>query len=272
MAITTVTGDGISEAGIPLLEDVVTGSVSVEVAERFAYNGICSNLITYLTGPLPIHGGGGGERQCVGRNGDASDAAGRFRRRFVLGPISYNHHRLCDLYTAAFHSSNSSSCKNNDNSNCSPPAFEVVFFFFSLYLVAFGQGGHKPCVQAFGADQFDEEDEAEFKAKSSFFNWWYFSMNGGILAAILVLNYVQEYISWELGFGIPCIVMCLALVVFLLGSMTYRFHISSDERNPFVRIGRVFVKAARNWKATPAAASMEEKAQGIPSQRGAKLM
>lgn len=162
--------------------------------------------------------------------------------------------------SAAFHSYNSSSCKNNDNSACSPPSFEVVFFFFSLYLIAFGQGGHKPCVQAFGADQFDEKDEVELKAKSSFFNWWYFSMNGGILAAILVLSYIQEYISWELGFGIPCIAMCSALVVFLLGSLTYRFHINSDERNPFVRIGWVFVRAARNWKATLVAASVEEKA------------
>ncbi|KAH6834044.1 Major facilitator superfamily protein [Perilla frutescens var. hirtella] len=302
MAITTVTGDGISEAGIPLLEDVVTGSVSfngrpsrrsksgcwksasfiigVEVAERFAYNGICSNLITYLTGPL------GQSTAAAAANVNVWDGTatlltllgafvadsfwGRYRT-IIIASVTYILGLGFLSVSAAFHSSNSSSCKNNDNSNCSPPAFEVVFFFFSLYLVAFGQGGHKPCVQAFGADQFDEEDEAELKAKSSFFNWWYFSMNGGILAAILVLNYVQEYISWELGFGIPCIVMCLALVVFLLGSMTYRFHISSDERNPFVRIGRVFVKAARNWKATPAAASMEEKGQGIPSQRGAKL-
>lgn len=123
------------------------------------------------------------------------------------------------------------------SSSSSPPLLKVVFFFFSLYLVAFAQGGHKPCVQAFGADQFDEEDETELVAKSSFFNWWYFSMNGGVFVAQLVLSYIQENLSWELGFGIPCIMMCFALAIYLLGSATYRFRVRSNQKNPFVRIG-----------------------------------
>ncbi|KAL0314110.1 UNVERIFIED_CONTAM: protein NRT1/ PTR FAMILY 5.10 [Sesamum angustifolium] len=314
MAITMLVGNDVSDAETALLDDVVVrGSVDfnglpankaksgcweirffhhrcvvlipcVEVAERFAYYGISSNLISYLTGPLGQSTATAAEkRQCLEWSGDASAAFRRFRRRLLFGSISYHYHCLSALrletlrsrdlgsssMSAALHSYNSSHCKNDANNlACSPPPFEVIVFFFSLYLVAFAQGGHKPCVQAFGADQFDEEDPEECKAKSSFFNWWYFSMNGGILVAFSVLSYIQENLSWELGFGIPCIAMCLALILFLLGSMTYRFRINSDQRNPFVRIGWVFMKAARNWHAAPTVISIEEEAQQILPYEG----
>ena len=53
---------------------------------------------------------------------------------------------------------------------------QVTLFFFSLYLVAIGQGGYKPCIKVFGADQFDGDDLQEAKAKSSFFNWLMFGI------------------------------------------------------------------------------------------------
>lgn len=162
-----------------------------------------------------------------------------------------------------------SDCQNASNSAaCSPPQLQVILFFFSLYVVALAQGGHKPCVQAFGADQFDEQDPIECKAKSSFFNWWYFSFCAGVLVALTILNYIQDNLSWGLGFGIPCIVMCLALIIFFLGTRTYRFRTPSDGKNPFIRIGEVFVRAIRNWHTIPAAISTEEEAQGVlPHER-----
>ncbi|KAJ7945747.1 Protein NRT1/ PTR FAMILY 5.10 [Quillaja saponaria] len=146
------------------------------------------------------------------------------------------------------------------------PQMQLVFFFFSLYLVAIGQGGHKPCVQAFGADQFDEQHPEEFKARSSFFNWWYFSMCSGMLLTQWILNYIQDNLSWALGFGIPCIAMIIALVVFLLGTRTYRYTIQSDEKSPFMRIGHVFVAAIRNRRTTLSAVAVDQEAHGtLPS-------
>jgi peptide/histidine transporter 3/4 len=64
-------------------------------------------------------------------------------------------------------------------------------FFTALYILTVGEGGHKPCVQTFAADQFDEDSEEDRKAKSSFFNWWYLGIIVGSTSAILVVIYVE---------------------------------------------------------------------------------
>lgn len=156
-----------------------------------------------------------------------------------------------------------------DASSCSPQ-LQVILFFFWLYLVAFAQGGHKPCVQAFGADQFDANDPDECRAKSSFFNWWYFGMCAGPTVGIFVLSYIQDNLSWALGFGIPCIVMGFALIVFLLGTRTYRFVEKTEEKSAFARIGHVFAEAARNRRITHSALSVEEQACGTSHQHGSQ--
>ena len=163
---------------------------------------------------------------------------------------------------------NSSNCQGTSKFlSCSPPQPQVILFFCSLYLVALGQGGHKPCVQAFGADQFDGQNSEECKAKSSFFNWWYFSTCAGCLVTLWILNYIQENLSWGLGFGLPCIAMIVALVIFLLGTKTYRYSIKEDEKSPFLRIGRVFVAVVWNWRTTSSAIAIEEEARGtLPHQ------
>ncbi|XP_065874734.1 protein NRT1/ PTR FAMILY 5.10-like [Euphorbia lathyris] len=139
---------------------------------------------------------------------------------------------------------------------------QVILFFFSIYLVEFAQGGYKPCVQAFGADQFDGQDPKECKAKSSFFNWWYFCICAGTIEALLGLIYIQDNLSWGLGFGIPCIMMVVALIIFLLGTRSYRFSVKAEEKSVFRRIGQVFLVALRNWRTSPSAIALEEEARG----------
>lgn len=146
-------------------------------------------------------------------------------------------------------------CKNQETSVVSCVSqVKVIVFFCALYLIALGEGGFKVCLRAFGADQFDEKDPEESKAKSSYFNWLYFAISTGIFTTRLITNYVQENLSWALGFGIACLSMVLALFFFLLGINTYRFSTGGQGRqhnNPFVRIGRVFVAAAKNRQQTP---------------------
>lgn len=231
----------------------------VEIAERFAFFGIGLNLISYLTGPLGqstadaaanvnLWSGTASLLPLLGAL-IADSFLGRYRTILVASVIYISGLAFLTL-SAMLPSLGFSDCKNPNGVNSCSSQLQVILFFFSLYIVAVGQGGHKPCVQAFGADQFDVQDPEECKAKSSFFNWWYFSLCAGTIFTLLVSTYIQDNLNWALGFGIPCIAMVIALVIFILGTRTYRFSMERNEQSAFVRVGRVFVIAFKNWRTT----------------------
>lgn len=92
-------------------------------------------------------------------------------------------------------------------------------------------------------------------------------MSSGILVSLLVLTYIQDNLSWSLGFGTPCIMMICALIIFLLGSKKYRYSVKREGNNALLRIARVFVAAFRNWRFTPSSIASEEEGRGtVPHQ------
>ncbi|XP_024006106.1 protein NRT1/ PTR FAMILY 5.14 isoform X2 [Eutrema salsugineum] len=232
--------------------------IGVEVAERFAYYGIASNLISYLTGPLRqstavaaanVNAWSGISCLLPVLGAFVADAfLGRYRTIIIASLIYVLGMALLTLSALLVPITS----ENTEVTSSSTSSLLNVLFFFSLYLVAIGQSGHKPCVQAFGADQFDEKDPIEKRDRGSFFNWWYLSLSAGICLAIVVVVYIQEAVSWALGFGIPCVFMLISLVIFVLGRRCYRYtkRIPEEEINPFVRIGRVFFQAFRNQRST----------------------
>ncbi|CAI9114929.1 OLC1v1015754C1 [Oldenlandia corymbosa var. corymbosa] len=249
--------------------------IGVEMAEYFAYYGISANLITYLTGPLGQStataaenvNAWSGTSQLLPLLGAfvADTYLGRYRTIIVASVLYILALGLLTL-SAVIPSLGSFNCHNASNSSsipCPPPQIQVTTFFFSLYLMAIAQGMHKPCVHAFGADQFDGSDIEECKAKSSFFNWCGVGTCVAITLTIMILTYIQDYYSWGVGFGIPCLVMVFALVWFLLGTVTYRFHVKCAETQPVSRIGRVFVKAVKNWRITSSALCMDMESQDV---------
>jgi peptide/histidine transporter 3/4 len=122
-----------------------------------------------------------------------------------------------------------------------PSFFQNLALFGSLYVVALGTGGIKPNVSAFGADQFDVSHPSDRREKNSFFNWFYFSINLGSLLAVTVIVWIQENVSWAIGFAIPAFCMALAVVVFVAGSGRYR-HVAPSE-SPFSRVFSVIRSA-----------------------------
>lgn len=119
-----------------------------------------------------------------------------------------------------------------------------TIFYISLYIVALGTGGIKPNVSAFGADQFDEANPKDRKQKDSFFNWFYFAINLGSLLAVTVIVYIQDNISWAIGFGVPACAMVIAILLFVAGSKRYT-HVEPTE-SPVARVVSVVKVALRN--------------------------
>lgn len=126
---------------------------------------------------------------------------------------------------------------------CHPTSSQTAVTFVALYLIALGTGGIKPCVSSFGADQFDETDETEKKKKSSFFNWFYFSINIGALIASSVLVWIQMNVGWGWGFGIPAVAMAVAVISFFSGSRLYR--LQKPGGSPLTRVAQVIVASLR---------------------------
>ncbi|PWZ34757.1 hypothetical protein Zm00014a_015348 [Zea mays] len=119
-------------------------------------------------------------------------------------------------------------------------ALESAAFYAGLYLLALG-GALQPVLSSFGADQFDEEERGR---QSSFFNWFYLSINVGSLVGGTVLVWVQSSVSWGLGYGIPALFSALAVAAFLAGTATYRRH-QPPAGSPLTRVAQVVVAACR---------------------------
>ncbi|KAL6616453.1 hypothetical protein ACP70R_038723 [Stipagrostis hirtigluma subsp. patula] len=217
--------------------------MAMEIAERFAYKGVAANLITYLTGPLG---------QPMARAAASIDAWKGVSQMLPLPlPLACVADAWLGRYRAIILASLIFVVSMGSLSLSSAfPVFRaghVAVFYVALYLVALGEGAHKPCAQAFAADQFDEKDPKESAARSSFFNWWYFGMCAGTAVTTMVSSYVQDNVGWGLGFGIPCIVIAVSLAVFLLGTRSYRYY-TIREASPFSRVGKAFLALIKTWR------------------------
>ncbi|ODM93509.1 Solute carrier family 15 member 1 [Orchesella cincta] len=103
----------------------------------------------------------------------------------------------------------------------------VAFSLIGLALIALGTGGIKPCVAAFGGDQFQipgQESQLE-----SYFAVFYFSINSGSLLTQIVTPIFREDIScfgddscYPLAFSVPAALMIVALIIFLVGRPMYK--------------------------------------------------
>ncbi|XP_037475010.1 protein NRT1/ PTR FAMILY 5.10-like [Triticum dicoccoides] len=197
----------------------------MEVASAFAYYGVSANLITYLTGPLG-HSNAAAAAAVNVWSGTATllpllgafvadSWLGRYRSIILAGTLYVLGYAMITLacVLTAQHPSLSGDTSSHTLS------LRVAFFYTSLYLIAITQGADNPNALAFAADQFDSNHPRECVARSSLFNWWYFSLAVGITISVGVVGYIQENLGWGIGFGMLCTIMLGALVEFFYDQM-----------------------------------------------------
>ncbi|KAM6316759.1 solute carrier family 15 member 1 [Aegotheles albertisi] len=115
---------------------------------------------------------------------------------------------------------------NRDGSPDNVPV-HIALCMIGLILIAFGTGGIKPCVAAFGGDQFEDDQE---KQRSRFFSIFYLSINAGSLLSTIITPILRaqecgihaKQRCYPLAFGVPAALMAVALVVFVIGSGMYK--------------------------------------------------
>ncbi|KDP40528.1 hypothetical protein JCGZ_24527 [Jatropha curcas] len=210
--------------------------IFVEMAERFAFYGLAGNLITYLTNELhqPTATAVKNVNTWIGVSAIfpifgavlADSFLGRFTT-ILLASIIYFIGMVLLTFSVSI----------------IPMHYREAVFFLALYILAIGEGGHKPCVQTFAADQFNEEKPEEKAAKSSFFNWWYLGIVIGATVAVFLVIYVQDNVGWTEGLAILAGTLVVALIVFLVGMKRYRKE--APVGSPYTAVAQVLVAAVR---------------------------
>ncbi|XP_010555577.1 PREDICTED: protein NRT1/ PTR FAMILY 5.4 [Tarenaya hassleriana] len=212
---------------------------AVEVADSFAFYGLASNLMMFLTNEL------GQSTATAAKNINtwigvscifpivgaflADSVLGRFKTVLLSSIVYLLGMAMLPISVSVV-----------------PRRLRDEMFFMALYVLAVGQGGHKPCIMTFAADQFGEENADQKMEKYSFFNWFYLAIVAGSSIAVLGLVFIQDRVSWAAGFGVVAGTVAVALILFLIGIPKYRKQLPVG--SPFTRVAQVFVAAFKKWR------------------------
>lgn len=225
--------------------------ITLEFSERLSNFGITANLISYLTKVIhqdlktaakSVNYWAGVTTMMPLFGGFLADAyTGRFSM-VLLSSLVY----LLGLSLLTL-SQFIPSLKPCDVGGCEKARkIHEVAFFLAMYSISLGTGGHKPCLQSFGADQFDDDHAEERKKKLSYFNWWNIAVCCGLFLGVTVIVYIEDNISWGVAILILTITMAVTVATFYMGKPYYRYRL--PEGSGSTSMLQVLVAAMRKRK------------------------
>ncbi|GFS20755.1 solute carrier family 15 member 4-like, partial [Elysia marginata] len=201
---------------------VVLCVLLVELCERLAYYSVSSNLVLFCTSLLHLTSTQATTVSLVFTGtvyiipivgGYIADAwSNRFNVIYGSGLIY-----LCGLFLLLCAAQQYSDLFGSDVADPSVE-FRRVSYIGGLCLVAVGTGGIKSNVGPFGAQQVEDMGA---DAVQVFFNWFYWFVNAGGLVAFTGIAYVEQNISFSVGYLVPFVAMLLSLIFLNVGRTRY---------------------------------------------------
>ncbi|KAJ8747112.1 hypothetical protein K2173_008911 [Erythroxylum novogranatense] len=222
--------------------------IAIEFSERLTNYGIATSLIIYITKVIQQ------DLKVAARNvnywsgvttlmpligGFVADAhLGRFYTVFVSTIVYLLGLILLTLswFLPSLKPCNEAVCHE-------PRKVHEVVFYIAIYLISIATGGHKPALESFGADQFDDDHSEERRKKMSYFNWWGCGLCSGVLLGVTLIVYVQDHVSWGAADIVLTAVMTMSLVILILGRPFYRYRVPTG--SPLAPLLQVLVAAIR---------------------------
>ncbi|KAG4921191.1 hypothetical protein AAZX31_18G118300 [Glycine max] len=136
---------------------------------------------------------------------------------------------------------------------------QIGVLLMGLCFLTIGSAGVRPCSIPFGVDQFDPTTDEGRKGINSYFNWYYTTFTMVLLVTQTVVVYIQDSVSWRIGFGIPTVCMLCSIIMFFVGTRVY-VHVK-PEGSIFSGIAQVLVTAYKKRKLN--LPMSEEKPDGV---------
>nr|CAB3465599.1 unnamed protein product [Digitaria exilis] len=144
--------------------------------------------------------------------------------------------------TASLPSLRPVACQPGAGPPCEPASTaQMAALYAAVFMLCVSAGGARFNQATLGASQFDAAADRDV-----LFNWYFVFFYASSVVGSTAIVYVQDNVSWALGYAISGAASLAGLAALLAGTPYYRR--PGAQGSPFTALARVAVATARKWK------------------------